>query len=238
MSDPEVHQTAVPPEPDSPPALLASGPAANPASSRATKQLRIKPSDILAGLALIISLGSAGISYQQLSSVRHQMQLTELQVRPYVRYKPTFSHEGQDRLTVTMISENLSPIPANVVYDELKTWLDENTTSAFLFSRTGNVLYQHRSGAYTLPQIPKDLATAAISGKVQLMIGTCVVYGSLSPSDHRRWEVRALYSYEPHDELPAVQYMQETDIVETATRCDSRTLRSEWLQKREAPASH
>jgi hypothetical protein len=69
-----------------------------------------------------------------------------------------------------MISENLSPIRANVVYDELKTWLDENTTSAFLFSRTGNVLYQHRSGAYTLPQIPKDLATAAISGKVQLMV--------------------------------------------------------------------
>jgi hypothetical protein len=128
-----------------------------------------------------------------------------------------------------MISENLSPIPASVVYDELRTWVDGNTTGTFLFNRTGDILYQHRSGAQTLPQMPNGLAKAVISGKAQLMIGTCAVYGALSPSDHRRWEVRALYSYQPHDELPVVQYLQEADITETAKRCDASTLRSEWL---------
>ena len=234
MSEPDGHQNTGPPEPGRP-TVPVLGQTANSDSTRVRRRLRIKMSDVLAGLALIISVGSASISYQQLGSVRRQLQLTQLQIRPYMKYRPNFTQEGQDRLTVTMISENLSPIPANAVYSEVKVWIDETTTDAFLFNRTGDVLYQHKSGAMTLPPMHKEVAKAVISGKAQLLIGTCVVYGSISSSDDRRWEVRSLYSYAPNNELPTVQYIQEIDIAETVNRCDSRTLRSEWLNKKVQP---
>ncbi len=200
------------------------------------RRWRIRISDILAGSALIISVGSAAISHQQLASVRQQLQLSELQIRPYVRYRPIFTQEAPDRLDVMLLSENLSPIPAHVIYDELKTWIDETTTSAFLFNRTGDVLYQHKNGFAHLPPMPKEIARAAINGKKQVMIGTCVVYKSISASDKRKWEVRGLYSYAPGSELPSVEYLQEVNVQETVNRCESGTIRSEWLQKRAEPA--
>jgi hypothetical protein len=135
-----------------------------------------------------------------------------------------------------MISENLSAIPANVIYSELKTWIDDVTTKAFMFNQTGDVLFQHKSGQAILPAMPKEVAKAVIGGKARLMIGTCVVYRSISPSDSRRWEVRTLYSYKQREELPTVEHFQEANIDGAQNKCDSSTLYSEWMQ-RKAPKS-
>ena len=195
---------------------------------------RLKLSDALAGVALVVALSSAWISYQSLSSTKHQVQLSDLQIRPYVRYKPVFNQVGEDLLT-TMISENLSSIPAKVIYSELRTWVDATSSGAFLFNRTGDVLYEHHNGSSDLPQMPKEIAHSAINGKAQVMVGTCVVYSSLSPSDSRRWEAKALYSYEPHQDLPSVQYFNEEAVAEGIDRCDSSNLRSQWMGVREQP---
>jgi hypothetical protein len=214
------------------PVPVAPGSEAGPFPIQVTRKIRIKLSDIMAGLALIISVGNALVSYQQFRSGRDQLHLSDLQIRPYVKLRPSFTQHSSNRLTINMISENISSIPANVVYHELKTWVDDVTTKTFLYNNTGDVLFQHKSGAFSLPTMPTEVAGAVISGKAQLMIGTCVVYGSISTSDTRRWEDRTLYSYRPHDELPAVEYFKETEIPDTVVRCDSSTLRSEWLQRK------
>src|SRR6266851_7871881 len=140
------------------------------------RRLRLKFSDILAVLALVVSIGSVTISFTQTGNVKRQLQLAELQIRPYIRYKPRFIEDGNDQLDISMISENHSAIPGNVIYDQLKIWIDDKTTSAFLFNRTGDILYQHKNGVSDLSRMPDELAKTVRRGKVILTIGTCVVY--------------------------------------------------------------
>ena len=167
-----------------------------------------------------------------MSTVKQQLKLTQLQARPYVRYWPTFNETGPDKLSAKMLTENLSPIPAHVIYNQLKTWVDEQTTTTFLYNRTGDILYQNKRGVSDLPPLPKKLAKDAIGGAVKLMIGTCVVYGSISSSDGRRWEVRGLYSYTPNEALPSDEYLTDAEVGENADHCDTSTIRSEWEQRK------
>ena len=139
---------------------------------------------------------------------------------------------GKPSLSAFILSENLSPIPARIIYSQDKIWIDGETKGSFLYNKTGDILYQHKNGASELPPVPKPLAKEAIAGRVEIMIGTCIVYGSISPSDSRRWESRGLYSYTPMVEEPTNEYIIETEVSADVNHCDSSTLRSEWLDRR------
>jgi hypothetical protein len=195
--------------------------------------MSLKLSEAISVLALAVAIGSAAISYRSSSISKHQSDLSDLQIRPYVRYRPVFERSRSDDLGVTMISENLTQIPARVIYDELRTWVDGISTGAFLYNRSGDILYEHHSGGSELPPLPKQIAKAAIAGKSRVMIGTCVVYRSLSSLDERRWEVRALYSHTPNTELPSVEFLEEVPVDRAVDRCDSKTLWSEWQQSKQ-----
>src|SRR5439155_20678715 len=56
----------------------------------------VRPSDVVASVALVISITSAAISFTQMNTVKQQLKLTQLQIRPYVRYWPTFTESGAD----------------------------------------------------------------------------------------------------------------------------------------------
>ena len=64
----------------------------------------------------------------QMKTARNQNTLSNLQIRPYVKYMPIFSIEKSNRLTIDMYSENMSPIPARVIFDQLSTWVNGETT--------------------------------------------------------------------------------------------------------------
>jgi hypothetical protein len=198
-----------------------------------------KYANVIATISAIVALIGGGIALlawhtgrQQLQTGREQLQTTQLQTRPYVRVRPIFTTKGKDSLSVFLLSENLSPIPAHMIYSQDKLWAGGETDGKFLYNRTGDILYQHKNGASPLPPLPKPLAKDAIAGKTEIMIGTCVVYGSISPSDSRRWESRGLYSYTPTEEEPRNEYIIENEVSLDANHCDSSTLRSEWLSKR------
>lgn len=199
--------------------------------------MALKYSDVVATIAIIIAFGSAYFSYRSSTFTERQSVLAGVQTRPYVRYKPVFEESGSDELRVTMIQENLSPIPAKTVYNELRTWVDGISSGAFLVNRTGDLLYQHHNGSSDLPDLPKELSKAGIAGKAKIMIGTCVVYSSLSSADNRRWEVRALYSYEPSNDLPMVQYIQEISVEPSVQQCDTTGLLSESAQAKQQAIS-
>ena len=69
------------------------------------------------------------------------------------------------------------------------------------------------------------------------MIGTCVIYGSISEADDRRWEERALYSYEPGEDLRVIQYTAENEVSVSKTSCDSGNIRHEWSEQK-IPVRH
>jgi len=161
--------------------------------------------------------------------------LAGVQIRPYVRYRPEFTEEGKDKLDLFMISENLSPIPAKVIYDELRFWINGSTGTAFLFNRTGDILYQTKPGGMAVPRMPALAAKDIRNGTAKLMVGTCVIYGSISPSDQRRWEVKALYSYTPNAGLAHVEYLNEVALDESADRCDAATIFDEWMKQKQKP---
>jgi hypothetical protein len=200
--------------------------------------IALKYSEVVATLALLVALGSAYASYRSSTFTERQAVLADIKTRPYVRYRPIFEETRNGDLRPFMLRENLSDIPARTIYDELRTWVDGVSTGAFLINRTGDALYQHHNGRSDLQPLPRELSKAASGGKVKIMVGTCIVYSSVSPSDSRRWEVRALYSYQPHTELPNLEYMEELFVEPNADHCDSKGLWSQWaLAKQQSTSS-
>lgn len=189
---------------------------------------RMKLSDLHAATALVVAVASAVFTYFQTKAAESQLKLADLQIRPYVRFRPMFDAERDNQLSVEEITENLSSVPAHVIYSSLTPWVDGVTTGVFLFNKTGDVLFENKRSGAAVPDMPKSTAKLIIQGRSRLEIGTCV-YGSISESDPRRWEARAFYSYQPGLDVPETQFVEEKELSSSASSCESRNLRSQWL---------
>jgi hypothetical protein len=88
--------------------------------------VKLKVADVLAVIAIIISISSVVVVYLQTNAVKEQLKLTKLQIRPYVRWVPEFrvsvKESKKKAVLVTMHEQNLSPIPADVFYTQLTPW--------------------------------------------------------------------------------------------------------------------
>ncbi|MDR5726304.1 MAG: hypothetical protein RB191_02430 [Terriglobia bacterium] len=189
----------------------------------------MKLSDALATIALLVAIASAIFTYVQTMAANSQIKLANLQVRPYVRLRPLFDAKQGDQLSVEEVTENFSSVPAHVIYSSLTPWVDGVTTGAFLFNRTGDILYENKPGVAVIPDMPKRTAKLVVQGGSRLEIGTCVLYGSISDNDPRRWESRAFYSYQPGSLVPEIQFVKEIEVASSTSSCESRNLRSQWL---------
>jgi hypothetical protein len=227
----------VPAPPVSTTAARGSDPQSSQKVHESGERTRLRFSDYVAGFALFVAVGSALVSFTQLKAVRHQLQLAELQIRPYVRYKPRFEEKGLFDLSIEMRLENFSGIPANVIYHELRYWLNEQTGKSFIFNRTSDIVYQNKAGVVTLPPIPTEIASAARSGTSDIMISSCVIYGSIAPMDSRRWEVKSLFRFVPGNELPEIRYLNEGEVAEEMDRCDSMGVLTDWKKQLAKPPS-
>jgi hypothetical protein len=208
--------------------------------------MKPKAADVLAIIAIIISISSVVVVYVQTNAVKEQLKITELQIRPYVRYVPEFraspNYNKKKAVLVTMHEENLSPIPAEVFYTQLTPWIN-GVAGPWMHSPSRRVLYEHKDGASDLPLITGEMAQRIIDGRSELMVGTCVIYGSTAIDDDRRWEERALYSYESGTDLTAtdltrmIQYTAENEVSVSKTSCDSGNVRQEWSEQK-IPVRH
>lgn len=195
---------------------------------------RMTVSGVLSLVAIAISLASLVFTDVQTNSLRRELALASLRTRPYVKYIPVFDPaKGDERIDVTMISENLSAVPATILYSQLRAWIANKTSGNFMRSVGPDVLYEHKGGEAQLPPITGKLAEEIISDEVKLTIATCVVYGSISPSDPRRWVVMALYRYGSDSTLPLTLYTRDLRVASTREKCDSAKVRSEWLRSKE-----
>lgn len=182
-------------------------------------------------IALLISIISLIFTYVQAITTRAQLKLNELQVRPYAKYIPTFLG-AKRKININMHLENLSPVPASIIYTELTGWIDGVTTGANLHSTGEEILYQHKGGASDLPPVEGQIARQLVNGESVLEIGICVVYTPLSKSDTRRWQISSLYEYIPGSVFPMTRFEQEVEISASESTCSSKQTRDQWLKTR------
>jgi hypothetical protein len=142
-----------------------------------------KYANVTAAVTATVAVIGVIIAFLAWYTGREQLHTAQLQARPYVRERPIFITKGKYSIAAFILSENLSPIPAHVIYSQDKFWAGGEANKLFLYNKTGDILYQHKNGYSPLPPLPKALAEKAIAGRVEIMVGTCVVYGSISPSD-------------------------------------------------------
>lgn len=186
---------------------------------------------VVAWTALVVAIASAAFTYVQTSTTKAELRLQELQIRPYVKYIPSFSESGGE-IDVEMHSENLSSIPALIIYTDLTGWVDGVTSGANMHSTHEDFLYQHKGGRSDLPPIVGAMAKRISTGDSVLQIGSCVIYAPLSTSDSRRWLVESLYQYKPGAPFPTEEYMNEKEVPASVTSCRSGDIRKRWLKSR------
>ena len=182
-------------------------------------------------VALLVSITSAIFTYVQTTTTKAQLKLNELQIRPYVKYIPDF-FEAKREINVDMHLENLSPVPASVIYTELTPWIDGATSGLNLHSVTQDILYQHKGGLSNLPPITGDTAKRLMSGDSVLQISVCVIYAPLSQPDSRRWKMTSLYEHIAGSTIPKTIFVQEVDVPASKNTCDSKEIRDQWLDTR------
>jgi hypothetical protein len=197
---------------------------------------KTKSEKVISWIALVVSITSAIFTYVQISTTKAQLKLNEQQIRPYVKYIPNFSESNQ-QINVNMILENLNSIPATIIYTELTPWIDGVTSGANMHNATQDILYQHRGGGSTLPPINGETAKRLVSGRSTLEIGVCVIYSPTSKSDPRRWQINSLYEYIQGSAIPQTSFVEEVNIPESETKCDSKKVRDLSVQSRQATHS-
>ena len=194
---------------------------------------KTKNETVISCIALLVSVASAIFTYVQISTTKAQLKLNEQLIRPYVKYIPNFS-ESKQQINVDMILENLNSVPAKVIYTELTPWIDGVSSGTNMHSVTPDILYQHRGGGGTLPPITGENAKRLISERSTLEIGVCVIYSTTSKSDPRRWEINSLYEYIHGSTIPKTSYVEELDILESETKCDSKKVKDLFIQSRQS----
>ncbi len=188
---------------------------------------------VIPWIALLVSISSAIFSYVQITTTKAQLKLNELQIRPYVKYIPDFT-EGKREINVAMYLEDLSSVPASVIYTELTPWIDGATSGRNMHSVTQDILYQHKGGRSYLPPITGETAKRIMNGDSNLQIGVCVIYTTLSKNDSRRWEVTSLYEYRADSTMPTTIYSNEIEVPVSKDKCNSKEIRNQWLEARSA----
>lgn|SRR5574337_147025 len=177
----------------------------------------------LAVVSLIVSITSASVAYRQSQIANQQLALAQQQLRPYVKYIPAFVPE-KGRAGILMRLENLSPLPATVVYAQVTGWVDTTHVGIDFHSTTPDLLYQHKGGGSELPPISGDLFRRVTAGDSIFSLGVCALYASSAKSDSRLWLFQALYEYVPGSPEPLTRYIDEQQASSDTQQCAAKDL--------------
>lgn len=186
-------------------------------------------------LALVVSISSAMFSFAQYRTSSAQFRLTEQQLRPHVSYVPTF-FTRKSSLNIDMYLQNQSPLPANVLFTDIAAWIDDQPLAPNFHSMSPDILYQERGSLSSLPPIKDKRFGQVESGSVVFTLATCVIYGSTSKSDSRRWLVQALNEYIPGSSLPKRLFIQEDELSTPEKDCSAGQVRARASESMANPA--
>ena len=178
--------------------------------------------------ALIVSALALVINFVQSKAATDQAALHRDEARPYVKYIPAFE-SGDGQISVMMISENLSPVPASVHYMRATAATSHFVNTNYWFSRNSDILYEHKNGGVELPPISKEKSVPILNGAQTLRIGTCAIYSAVSEDDTRLWEVDAIYEFVPGVLQAETVYSKDRMLRHPTEQCDPAIFLNQWL---------
>jgi hypothetical protein len=184
----------------------------------------------VAAVSLIVSIVSASIAYWQSQIASQQFALAAQQLRPYVKYIPAFLAE-KHQIGILMRLEDLSPLPATVVYTQVTGWVDHTHLGIDFHSTASDLLYQHKGGGSALPPIRGDLFRWVTSGDSIFSLGVCTLYASTAKSDSRLWLFRAVYEYQPGLSEPLTRYIDEREVPAGTQNCSAKDVEDHLYAK-------
>ncbi len=189
-------------------------------------------------LTLLVALGTlatAYVAYKTANDTHEQVQLLKRQVefnasetRPFLRVKPAIIPWGKN-FRVLMGVVNVGHIPGRVLaYDmtvQVGRRLIERQGSKLY---TGDIIYPEQPGLELFRMLTQEQASTFVRGSEPVVVGGCVVFGSITTEDNRRWEVSNVYRFDSLDELPLGLFANEVSIPLETSSCDADSLRDKW----------
>jgi hypothetical protein len=188
-------------------------------------------------LTLLIAVGTlatAYVAYQSERDTQEQVQLLKRQVdynssetRPFLRLKPNIPPGKATSVYLDVI--NLGRIPARVIaYDMLVQLGDKLIEPKGGTVNTQDVLYPDQPGMGVFQTLTPEEAQNYLRDSAPIVVGGCVIYGSITADDPRRWKASAAYHFDSHSELPRGLLASEAGVPTGTDKCDASSLRDEW----------
>lgn len=183
------------------------------------------------------TLGTAFVAYQngrrtqdQVQLLKQQVELNSTETRPFLRLKAGVSPGKPFRVFLKII--NVGPVPGRVIgYDMMVQVGREVVRPRGKLLNTGDILYPNQPGLGVFEDLTQR-ESKAFEGRLQPVVaGGCVVYGSITSDDARRWKVSAAYHFDSWDKLPIGLVAREVPVPAKTDSCDASSLRNEWASQ-------
>jgi hypothetical protein len=191
-------------------------------------------------LTLMIALGtlatafvaykSARDSHEQVQLLKRQVDFNSSETRPFVRLTSSISPGKTIHVLLNVVDHGR--IPARVMgYDmaiQIGRKVVEPKGGTF---NTQDILYPDEPGLGVFQTLTQTEARSFTSGSEPVVVAGCVVYGSITADDTRRWKVSAAYRFDSLAGLPVGLFANEVGIPAGTDKCDASSLRDEWTSQ-------
>jgi hypothetical protein len=188
-----------------------------------------KAAILVSALAALIA---AIIALYQGCQMREAIQIDYSTTRPFLVIEPV--SQSSDLKTLVLQAKNTGSIPARVLYESGKTWLDRTPLRTSVDSRSRHVLYPNE--IIIVSEILLDDPTLILEGKQRLKIGFCLLYESVSPDDSRRWVAESWFFFNPKNRKLQVWKRDESTVKHSEDSCHVDSLiPDKWLETLSPP---
>jgi hypothetical protein len=188
-------------------------------------------------LTLLIALGTLATalvayraaldSHEQVQLLKSQVDFNSMETRPFLRVKSSVSTDKPASVSMNVL--NVGRVPGRVIaYDMLVQVGHKVIEPRGGTFNTHDVLYPDQPGLGVFQPLTQEDATSFARGGNPIVVGGCVIYGSITENDARRWKVSAAYRLDSVSELPIGLFAKEVSVPPGTERCDASTLREEW----------
>ena len=164
--------------------------------------------------------------------MRQAIQIDYSTIRPFVVIEPV--SQSSDLKALVLQAKNTGTIPARVLYESGKTWLDRAPLRTSVDSRSKHVLYPNET--VVLSEIALDNPAPVLEGKQRLKIGFCLLYESVSPEDSRRWIAESWFFFNPKNKKLLIWKRDEAIVKRSKDSCHvDSMIPDKWFESLRPP---
>lgn len=136
---------------------------------------------------------AALVALYQGCQMKETIQISYSTTRPFIVIEPV--SQSSDLKNIALQAKNTGTIPARVLYESGKTWIEKVPCRTDVDSKSQHVLYPNET--VVLSEITPDDPDSILNSERSLKIGFCLLYKSVIPEDSRRWIAESWFYFNP-----------------------------------------